>query len=100
MFSNAIRYSAVAGTDYNGTTTKILTYDFQITSGTGATSLSSTSDARGSAMANTITTSQTQRQEQPNSSTYYSQNVPTGTPSAESTWNLIIAYKDQTNALQ
>ncbi len=100
MFANCIRYSAVNGTDYNGTTTKILTYDFQITSGTGATSLSSTSDARGSGMTNTITTNQIDRTEQPNSTTYYSQNVPTGVPSTESTWNLIIAYKDQTNTLQ
>ena len=100
MFSNAIRYSAVAGTDYNGTTTKILTYDFQVTSGTNATSLSSTSDTRGSGMVNTITTSQFERQEQPNSTTYYSQNVPSGTPSAERTHHLIIAYKDETNTLQ
>lgn len=40
---------------------------------------------RGSGMTDTYTTSFVQRYEQPNSSTYYSQNVPTGSPAVGST---------------
>lgn len=40
---------------------------------------------RGSGVTDTYTTSYIQRYEQPNSSTYYSQNVPTGTPSVQTT---------------
>ena len=42
-------------------------------------------NARGTGITDTYTTGSTERYEQPNSSTYYSQTVPSGTPTVQST---------------
>lgn len=103
LAADQIRYNVDNGYDYSGgsTFTKYITYQYWTVAGTGAAALpGTTSDARGSSMANNYTSSSTVRTEQPNSTTYYSQTVPSGSPSAYSTWNLIIAYQDNGGTYQ
>lgn len=93
LAKNQIRWHVDNGVSDNGAEqNKFLMYQFWPTSGAGSAALPSTADARGSSMANTFTTAQTTRYEQPNSSTYYAQTVPSGTPTAVTTWNLLIGY--------
>ena len=95
LAKNQIRWNVDNGLSAGGTQNKFMQYQFWPTAGAGAASLPGTfADARGSSMANTYTSAYIRRYEQPNSSTYYSQNVPTGTPTAYTTWNLIITYVD------
>ena len=97
LAANLIRWNVDNGIDYSGgsTYTKYIVYQYTVTAGAGAAALpGTTTDVRGSSMANNYTSSSTVRTEQPNSTTYYAQTVPSGSPSAYSTWNLIIGYVD------
>jgi hypothetical protein len=77
MILHLMQYFAVWGTSYN------LALRYQ--TGTLAYFTSIGYNTKGSGITDTYTTSYVQRYEQPNSSTYYSQNVPTGTPSVQTT---------------
>ena len=103
LTANLMRWNTLNGVDYtaNVTRTKYIRYQYWPVAGAGATALpGTTADARGSSMANTLTGLQTIRYEQPNSTTYYAQYVPVGAATAYTTWNLIIAYIDNTGAYQ
>ena len=101
LAANNIRWNVDNGADYLGTYTKYIVYQYWVTAGAGSQALpGTTSDARGSSMANNYTSSSTVRTEQPNSTTYYAQTVPSGSPSSYSTWNLIIAYVDNSGTYQ
>ncbi len=101
LVSNDMPYNVDYGVDYGNTQTKFITYQYWPTSGAGAAALpGATADVRGSSMANTFTSSQTIRYEQPYGGSYYSQSVPSGTPTAYTTWNLIISYIDGANNYQ
>ena len=102
LSANLIRWNVSNGVDYtnNVTRTKYLSYQYWPVSGAGSATLPSTADARGSSMANTLTTSQTQKLYQHDATTYYAQYVPEGAASAYTTWNLIIVYTDSTPTYQ
>lgn len=59
-----------------------LRYDYYISTNT------TFGNARGTGITDTYTTGSTERYEQPNSTTYYSQTVPSGTPTVQSTYFL------------
>lgn len=101
LAANNIRWNVDNGADYLGTFTRYITYQYVVTAGAGAAALpGTTSDARGTSLANNFVSSSTVRTEQPNSTTYYSQTVPSGSPSSYQTWNLIIAYVDNGGTYQ
>ena len=100
LSANLIRWNVSNGVDYTNTGTKYLSYQYWPTAGVGAATLPSTADARGSSMANTVTSSQTQKLHQPNSTTYYAQYVPSGSATAQTTWNLIVVYTDNGGTYQ
>ena len=75
MILHLMQWFAVWGASYN------LALRYQ--TGTLAYLTSIGYNTKGSGMTDTYTSTYTQRYEQPNSSTYYSQNVPSGTPSVQ-----------------
>lgn len=95
LLANDMQYNVDFGIDYgSGTSTKYIQYRFHTTAGNGASSLTSTEDVRGSAMINTYTEVASTLNYLAYGNTYYAQNVPSGTPVAYATWNLVIGYVD------
>lgn len=80
MFSDLIRYFAA----FSGFGTAIR-YQYYLTSPAGY-------NTRGTGITDTYTSNYTTRYEQPNATTYYAQNVPTGTPTVQTTQFLNIGF--------
>ena len=81
MFSDLIRYHAAL------TTGTALRYQYYA-SGSSPAGF----NTRGTGITDTYTSNYTTRYEQPNATTYYAQNVPTGTPTVQTTQFLNIGF--------